>query len=232
MMRRIVLLFFALSVLGRSQTVQQLAQPPIVVKVEMPSESAWTTLVKLVIPTILGAGLALYGVRQTNKHNTAENAANREHQLRLETAKAEIAVKYKSRDNRWAFRKDVYCRLIQTTSALINNLADLRHILKNANGENVTSKTAPLVERRMELTRELMNNARLAPLAAADNVVNALEAAKPRISGARVHSSVDWEREITDTIAGLEELLKHFQDSGRKDLRTRNDEPATLEGEV
>src|ERR1035438_5503634 len=119
MMRRIVLLFFALSVLGRSQTVQQLAQPPIVVKVEMPSESAWTTLVKLVIPTILGAGLALYGVRQTNKHNTAENAANREHQLRLETAKAEIAVKYKSRDNRWEFRKDVYVNLIEATSDMI-----------------------------------------------------------------------------------------------------------------
>jgi hypothetical protein len=70
-----------------SQAAQQQAQSPIVVQVQMPPESIWATLVKLAVPTILGAGLGagltLYGVGKTNKHNAAENAANREHAAKM-----------------------------------------------------------------------------------------------------------------------------------------------------
>src|ERR1039457_1382858 len=74
-MRRILLVLTCLSVPGWSQpSSQQPVQPPIVVKVEMPPESIWTTLLKLAIPTILGAGLgagsALLGVRLTHKYET------------------------------------------------------------------------------------------------------------------------------------------------------------------
>jgi hypothetical protein len=118
-MRRFLFVLTVLSFPGWSQPAQQPAQPPIVVKVEMPPESIWTSLLKL-IPAILaggvGGGITLFGVGQTNKRNAAENAANREHQLRLETAKAEIAAKYKSQDNRWEFQKTVYVSLIKDTT--------------------------------------------------------------------------------------------------------------------
>src|ERR1035438_4989921 len=103
-MRRFWLIITVLSFAGWSQPPQQQAQPPIPVTIEMPPESIWTALLKVVLPTILGAGLGagitLYGLRQTNKHNATENMANREHQLAVEVAKAEIAAKHRSQDNR------------------------------------------------------------------------------------------------------------------------------------
>lgn len=130
-----------------------------------------------------------------------------------ETIKDEIAAQAKSRDNRWAFRKEVYCHLIKTTSELISNLSEIGH-------EHIRQhETEPLEKRRMELTKELMNLVRLAPLATADNVVNALEAAKDKISGAVIDfQSREWQQQTTETIVALEDLLKTFQDSGRKDL--------------
>jgi hypothetical protein len=99
-MRRFLLVLTVISFAGWSQPAQPQAQPPIVVQVQMPPETLWTTLLKLAIPTLLGAGLGagltLYGVRLTNKHNAAENAANRRHQLQVETAKAELAANYRS----------------------------------------------------------------------------------------------------------------------------------------
>jgi len=215
-MRRIVALFFVLSPPGWAQPAQQPAQPPTVVKVETAPESVWTTLVRLVIPTILGgglgAGLALYGVRLTNRHHAVESAANRQHQLDIERMKAKNAAQAANWDDLRAFRKGVYCHLIETTSELISNLAQFRHI-RLQNGV-----TAPLEERRLELTKELMNYARLASLAT-DNICGALEAAKPAISGANVDFSCpEWPRQISDTIGALEALLKSFQDSARKDL--------------
>src|ERR1035438_5545614 len=128
-MRRFWLIITVLSFAGWSQPPQQQAQPPIPVTIEMPPESIWTALLKVVLPTILGAGLGagitLYGLRQTNKHNATENMANREHQLAVEVAKAEIAAKHRSQDNRWAFRKDVYSGLIKSVSELIDIQSEL-----------------------------------------------------------------------------------------------------------
>jgi hypothetical protein len=90
----------------------------------MPTESILIMLLKVVLPTILGAGLGagitLYGLRQNNKHNAAENKANREHQLQVELAKAEIAAKYKSQDRRWEFRKDVHVNVIKAASQVLD----------------------------------------------------------------------------------------------------------------
>jgi cytochrome c-type biogenesis protein CcmE len=71
----------------------------------MPPESVWMVLLKVVLATVLGvalgSGITLYGMRQNNKHNATENKANREHQLEVEIAKAEIAAKHRSNDRRW-----------------------------------------------------------------------------------------------------------------------------------
>jgi hypothetical protein len=91
------------------QPAQPQAQPPIVINNNpTPQDGFWAGVLKLAIPTILGAGLGsyitLYGLRENNKHNAAENKANRESLFNLEIAKAEIAAKYKSQDRRWEFR--------------------------------------------------------------------------------------------------------------------------------
>lgn len=74
---RLLLMLTVLSVSGWSQPVQQQAQPPIVVQVQMPPTNPWVHFVELVVPGIigagLGAGLTLYGVRQTNRYHAAEN---------------------------------------------------------------------------------------------------------------------------------------------------------------
>jgi len=87
-MRRFLLTLTVLCVPGWSQSsAQQPAQPPIVVKLDTPivvkqdtpPTNPWIHLVEIVVPGIIGAGLALFGVWLTNKRNVAENAANRHH---------------------------------------------------------------------------------------------------------------------------------------------------------
>ena len=104
-MRRFLLVLTAICCAGWSQPAQQQGQAPIPVRIEMPPESVWMVLLKVVLATVLGvalgSGITLYGMRQNNKHNATENKANREHQLEVEIAKAEIAAKHRSNDRRW-----------------------------------------------------------------------------------------------------------------------------------
>ena len=95
--------------------------PPVAVKVEMPTESIASSLLKIVIPVVLGSALTLLGVWLTNRRNAAENEVNRKHQLELELEKARIAAEAKSRDRQWDFRKDVYVKLVSA-------LGDLRDV--------------------------------------------------------------------------------------------------------
>jgi hypothetical protein len=82
-MRRSLLILAAISFSAWSQPAQQQAQPPIVVQVQMPPTNPWMHLVELVVPGIIGAGLALFGVWLTNKNNAATNAANRGHAAKM-----------------------------------------------------------------------------------------------------------------------------------------------------
>ena len=67
-MRRILLVLTFMSFAAWSQPAQQQAQPPIPVRIEMPPESVWMVLLKVVLPTVLGvalgSGITLYGMRQ------------------------------------------------------------------------------------------------------------------------------------------------------------------------
>jgi hypothetical protein len=62
------------------QTAPALAQLPPVIKVEMPPTSApnpWVHIADLLIPGIVGASLAFFGVSLTNRHNRKLNEKNR-----------------------------------------------------------------------------------------------------------------------------------------------------------
>jgi hypothetical protein len=131
-MRRSFLILTAFGISGLSQAAApQQGQLPPTVKVEMPPTNApnpWIHFAELIVPGIIGAGLALLGVLLTTKHNDKTNAANRQHQLEVEVAKAKIVAEYRSRDNRWVFRKDVYVNLLNSITDCILVLAQLNDL--------------------------------------------------------------------------------------------------------
>ena len=230
MMRNCLLVLTFVSLAAWSQPAQQQAQPPIPVKIEMPAENLWAALLKIVLPTILGAGLGagitLYGIRQNNKHNAVESAANREHQLKVEIAKAEIAAKYKSQDNRWEFRKGVYVNLLDATTQLIRFYANYR--LTNANGlvlETTDAEAAHQAEReRLEQWKHLssindnmMYLFYLAILATADKVFPALTTTTKDLLTAPDPHLMDTEA-LTRKIAAYSAFRDLLCKAGRKDL--------------
>jgi hypothetical protein len=75
-MRRFFLTLTFVTLSAWPQSPQQQAQPPIVVQVQMPPANRWIRLLEVVVPGVIGAGLALLGVWLTNlnnRHITAEN---------------------------------------------------------------------------------------------------------------------------------------------------------------
>jgi hypothetical protein len=224
-MRRFWLIITVLSFAGWSQPPQQQAQPPIPVTIEMPPESIWTALLKVVLPTILGAGLGagitLYGLRQTNKHNATENMANREHQLAVEVAKAEIAAKHRSQDNRWAFRKDVYSGLIKSVSELIDIQSELLSGARayGLNPDTPNAKTTwlehqnQLVPRSRGAINELATLIRLSPLATAHwQGADILQVFPSPDTPAFTE---DW---LLNSIKDLHKLLAVLSNAGRNEL--------------
>jgi hypothetical protein len=228
-MRRSLLIFTLLSVPCWPQpAAQQPAQPPIVAKVEMPPTNPWVHLVELVVPGIIGAGLALFGVWVTNKRNAAENAANRENQLRLEIAKDKIAAEAKSRDNRWAFRKDVYSGLIRTICNILmdynEGLAINRVYLEHFNDPQVMADFAHELKDRNPRTRAAANDffiySNLSPLAMASWVVEKITEVVPVVNPQSDGdlTSPDYAQTVAVEMKALNSLLNLICEAGRKDL--------------
>jgi hypothetical protein len=95
----------------KPDAVKREVTPPIVVKVEMPSQNPWERVGELAIPTALGALLTLLGVWLTNRTNANTNASNRAHELqRLD------------QQRRWELRRDV---LMGVSSALVQSVKAL-----------------------------------------------------------------------------------------------------------
>jgi hypothetical protein len=192
-------LFFALSVPGWSQPAQQPAQPPLVVKVEMPPTNPWTHLAEPVVPGIIGFLSAIIAVWLTQRN-----------QRRLEFHKAELAAKYKSRDSRWTFRKDVYVNLINATTDLdlaFSTLLRLNAIYDN----NAYDREV------MPPLKKFLRYAALAPIATADPVPALVSTAAIEIM--RIDHRSQTESDQVRTVSGrLYTLRSSLQKAGRKDL--------------
>jgi hypothetical protein len=231
-MRRFLLTFTVFSISAWSQPAQQQPQLPPVVKVEMPPTNSWMHIVELVVPGIIGAGLALFGVWLTNKNHAAENAANRQLALDIERTKDEIAAEAKSRDNRWAFRKDVYINLITATSGLIRVASSLGadmvtlQQLRESHTPNNDPRITAVNDRLASATRLYQihgetfgTNLHLAPLAFAEDVVPLVVAVKDQIFKPDDYATPEAiiasskQRAVV-----LGELLRNLQTAGRKDL--------------
>jgi hypothetical protein len=183
----------------------------------MPTESVLMMVLKVILPTILGAGLGagitLYGIRQNNKHNAAENAANRKHQLEMETAKAEIAAKYRSQDRRWAFRKDVYVNLLKASTDLIGTIS----IMAGTHPVNKISDAEwpGLILDFRRAARDFTVYNRLASLATEeiDRLVNELNVGPwPHRFSAKFRSRMEAK------IPVLQDFVQQLQAAGRRDL--------------
>ena len=208
-MRRFLLTFTFISFAGWSQPVQPPAQPPIVVRVEMPPANPWLRVVEVVIPGIIGIAGALIAVWFTQRH-----------QRRLEFHKAEIAARYKSHDNRWAFRKDVYVNILAACDALANSLVAVAEM------QRVINSKSPGYESLLPLQQQNMSNivrnqgefskyALWAPLAMADDVAPLVQLALKQLAGGNDLDDCDA---LTSKTMMLLRLTAALQTAGRKDL--------------
>jgi hypothetical protein len=230
-MRRFLLTLTIFSVPGWSQApAQQPAQPPIVIKLEAPPTNPWVHLAEMVVPGIIGAGIAFLGVWWTNKRNAAENAANRQHQLKLEIAKDKIAAEAKSRDNRWAFRKDIYTGLMKATTNLIFTYSTIQLLSialnDNSNPAN-EQRLLQVIKDLHEVAKDFILHVRLAPFAVADEVSQlAREAIKEITTDESVVRSAAFQSSLESKMRKLVELQLQLQKAGRKDLWDTPEEKA------
>jgi hypothetical protein len=235
-MRRFWLIITVISFAGWSQPPQQQAQPPIVVKVQMPPTNPWMHLLELVVPGIIGAGLALFGVWLTNKHNDATNEANRQHQLDVESIKDEIAAQAKSRDNRWEFRKDVYTNLIRLAVEFLRIYATLltytpklssdNEASVNEAKEHISAASVDLITKATEFNYY----ANLAPIATAEEVIAPILEAQAIFHQVADESSPEYEKTMQDKMQRLQVLLTKLHAAGRKDLWGTPEAEAKNEG--
>jgi hypothetical protein len=144
----------------------------------------------------------------------------------VEGIKDEIAAQAKSRDNRWAFRKDVYVNLINATTDLIRFYADFRLTLMAAAAmdHNDPEATRHFDQERVEhwnqfrtVTDTLMRHLHLARLATADEVFPALEQTTKDLLTATDLYSLTPEA-LTSRIMSYFDLRTRLCDAGRKDL--------------
>ena len=237
-LRRLLFALVVTSSSGWSQPTAPQARTPIVVQVEMPPTNFWTHFAELVIPAVIGAAVAFFGVWLTNRTNERTNTQTRKHQLDLERVKDQIAAEAASRDNRWAFRKDVYSDLIKTISSVLLLLNDSLAINRNylAGAENlplpeVAVKNPPHVQSVRDQLQEYAPRfraavvnyyhfANLSRLATADWLAQRILTLTPVLSPPSELSllSPDYAQTVVPLINRYNDVLKVVVEAGRKDL--------------
>ena len=219
-MRRFVVMLMVLNLAAFSQPAQQKAGLPPVVKLEMPPTNLWMHLAESLWPGIVGAGSALLGVWLTNKNNQKTNAANRQHASDIERTKDEIAAEAKIRDNRWAFRKDVYVNLVYSITDCILVLAqfhDLQLLVKFENPDaDIQKRLEDHRARFMAASATFVRNANLAPLAIADSVLPVLMTLDKQLPA--FFASQPERATSLKIIANFNAALSALQLAGREDL--------------
>jgi len=220
-MRRIVLVFFALSVHSWSQPAQQQVQQP---QVQTQPTNPWVEVVKTIGPVMATLFGTLFGIRLTNKKNEKENAANRAHQLNIERIKDEIAAQAKSRDNRWAFRKEIYVRVVNAVTDLQHGydaLQEYHRQATSADDASIMSGAKRLQQLGPELvsrTHEFFMSANLAPLATADELIAPIEGLREEIFNSGDPLSPEFQKIVREKRQKLQVLIEQIQKAGRKDL--------------
>jgi hypothetical protein len=176
--------------------------------------------------TAYANGQAAIDVRIRNLEKLAEEQARLTRTV--ESIKDEIAAGAKSRDNRWAFKKEIYYNLINVTSDLAYVFQDLSAIKQCALDPDFAKEplAAKLLERRQRnsellhtVTQKFVTYSRLAPLATADSVSAAILNVGPQhLSEPLALGTPAIHKQIQGTVNALTALLTDLQAAGRKDL--------------
>jgi len=174
----------------------------------------WMPVFEVLLAGIVGASGALFGVWMAGRRHTAENAANREHDLEVERRKAEIAARAKSQDARWAFRRDVYVSLSNTITALMENGKTRRNLLKEHREVPET-----LQQEMLSNFAQLKALANLAPMAIGDSVLPPLRSVQIHASGGE-----DGER-AAEQLHALADLRRLVHQAGRRELWGAEEDP-------
>jgi hypothetical protein len=215
-MRRFLLSLTFISFSAWSQPGQPQAQPPIVVQVQMPPSNPWVHLVELVLPGIIGAVLALFGVWLTNRNNAANNADNRQHEL-----------KKMNREHSFVLKRDVLMRITQSlvqTLATLKDWHDSREFLEYVQAHhetdnqiqeaegNISKAWADYSSRRIELEQATAS----ARLAVSNDLWKSAQVVEEAIAEA-CRQLATRRSSPTSTIEQVEKQITNFiQDAGNE----------------
>ena len=218
-MRRVLLSLTIFGVSALSQPAP--AQAPIVAQMQTPSSNPWIHFAELIVPGVIGAGLALFGVWLTNRNNATTNAANRQHQLEVEIAKAKIAAEYRSNDNRWDFRKTIYVALVTSTSDVTSLLSQMLNMAATYPSD---TPVTPHLQKQIDGYADKLlvaftafnRNASLAPLATADKVNSSIQSQAAQLI--ELGAQPKTVKTLQAMFASFTALQVALQSAGRKDL--------------
>lgn len=160
----------------------------------------------------------------------------------VESIKDEIAAQAKRRDNRWAFRKDVYVNLITATSGLIRSASGVALYAKIA--AELKETQTPATDVRFKSMIEqfgssvdehklhgdvFANNVGLAPLAVAEDVLPLVAATWEKFKTIDLSSPDLLAANMPEKLQAFSELQKKLQAAGRIDLWGTPESEATPE---
>jgi hypothetical protein len=181
----------------------------------------WTTLNNYA--TAYVNGQAAIDVRIRNLEKLVEEQARLTRTV--ESIKDEIAAQRKSHDNRWAFRKDIYCSTVKALFMVIYGYMRVLQclpLLKDENAETRARGERMLKDAQTDLQlygNEFMTNAVVAPLAMADDVASAVDAALKHTLQPVVLNGMDIDTKLLQMeIDRLTTLFGMITQAGRKDL--------------
>jgi predicted pyridoxine 5'-phosphate oxidase superfamily flavin-nucleotide-binding protein len=145
----------------------------------------------------------------------------------VESIKDEISAGAKDRDNRWAFRKEIYCELVRVLSDLEDAYHEAVTIETIVTTENPSGQMLQQLDDRRHAIAQRMSDhmqqfaklARLAPLATADPISSAIQVLLRSPFTERLEVGTPRAlQQLQDSIKAIQELLSLLQRSGRNDL--------------
>jgi hypothetical protein len=143
----------------------------------------------------------------------------------VESIKDEIGAQRKSHDNRWEFRKELYCNMVKSTYMVMYGYARISQsqpLLKHENPATRAWAEQMFKDAQADLRLhgpEFMTNAVLAPLALADDVAPAVADAYSHTYQSVVLNGVDIDTKLLQIeIDRLNALFGKLIQAGRNDL--------------
>jgi hypothetical protein len=131
----------------------------------------------------------------------------------VEGVKDDIAAAAKSRDNRWAFRKEAYVNMLNATTDLA---IAFNHLLSHAEGSSQFNPS--ILQDVATCGRQFSKYTALADLATADSVRVLVQTVVPQIVATVRQDDPERVKKIRSQIGLLLELKDKLAAEGRKDL--------------